>query len=184
MPADALPDPSFFRCRLQDLAAETIRPDWQLAEHALTAEDPVRVRTERTDDTPCDQSFNGNLIQRHRLLRDLSLAWPDAAIDIRTKDIRRFLDEIDVLPLEAQHFTNAKAGGGADGSDRSLAVGKDRKERTELFCREYLWNALSFGADPHESDRILMLSDPSPADCVTEDGAHQVSNLGTTRRSK
>jgi hypothetical protein len=61
-----------------------------------------------------------------------------------------FLDEIDVLPLEAQHFTYAKAGGGADGSDRSLAVGKDRKERTELFCREYLWNVLSFGADPHE----------------------------------
>jgi len=117
VPADSLCNSGAPYRGLQDFGAKAVRPDGSLPEEQLAAEDPVRVGSEGADRTPCDQLFNGDLIERYRLLRDLRFARTDSAIDVRPEDIGRLPDEVDVFPLQPQYLADTKTGGGAEDSE-------------------------------------------------------------------
>src|SRR5580658_7987858 len=136
MPADLLPDPYPAGDRLQNLRPQTVGPKGSFAEVVVTGEDPVSGLGITADRVPGQQLLEDDLIKGHRLLGDLRLAGTDSAVRIGAQHISLVRGEVDVFPLQPQHFADPQTGRRTDGSHQSLPARKRSKQSSELFRGE------------------------------------------------
>src|SRR5260370_1354057 len=155
MPANLFRD-AYLPCDwLQDLCTQAVRPERCFAEGPVTTEDPVSWLWIPAYWKPSLQPLHNDVVKRHRLFGYLGLAWPDGAIRVRPKNIRRPGSEADILPLQAEDFANPQAGCGTDRSHKSFPIWQRSQQSTKLLCRQHVRPPQTLRADPHHRNRVL-----------------------------
>ena len=96
---------------------QTVRPERSLAESLVARENPISRGTVRRTCAPSLKPLDHDFIEWPRLPRNFGLATSHTSIDEGSQHIRHSLRKVDVLPLQAEDFSNPHSSGGTNHSE-------------------------------------------------------------------
>src|SRR5664279_5659218 len=184
MPADVLPNPGACSCRAHHARKKDVRPVRVSASTVRTRKHPVIRLAVSAVLLPGPELGSQSQVQRHWFSRRLGLAIAhDIQID-RTPHIDLQSFEINVFPLECKEFAASQSGGCIQENHHTKAVIELRKQRSQFFGFQVLWNGLPLSTLADEKDGVLALLQPLLPDSMIKEHAHQIADLRLGRGSE
>src|ERR1017187_50335 len=184
MPADVLPNPGACSCRAHHTRKKDVGPVRVSASTVRTRKHPVIRLAVRAVLLPGPELGSQCQVQRHWFSRRLGLAIAyDIQID-RTSHVDLPSFEINVFPLECKEFAASQSGGCIQKNHHTKAAIKLRKQRSQFFGFQVLWDALPLSTLADEKDGVLALLQPLISDSMIEDHAHHIADFRLCRGSE